>query len=323
MIGFNTSLTLLYFIANAAATTWQRNAVSTGLSVTLNTWQHIAATRSGTTNRLFVNGVIVASGTASDNFTSTGCYISSGQGGGNNYAIGYITDTRIVKGTAVYTAAFTPPTAPLTAITNTSLLTNFTNGGIFDNAMMNNLETVGNAQISTSVKKYGSGSMAFDGTGDYLTAPSNANYVFGTGDFTVECWVYLAVGSKVQVIFDTRVSGPSSTGIALAINASNAPYVYVNAATLFTSSTALTLATWTHVAMVKASGTITLYINGTSTGSAASATNLTDNALTIGSVIDYRDGSTTYHLNGYIDDMRVTKGYARYTSNFTPPEALS
>jgi hypothetical protein len=55
-----------------------------------------------------------------------------------------------------------------TAITNTSLLLLAPNAGIFDNTGKNNLETVGNAQIDTSVKKYGTGSMEFDGTGDYL-----------------------------------------------------------------------------------------------------------------------------------------------------------
>jgi len=291
-----------------------------------NTWAHIALVKTNLGYTAYVNGVggTLLALTGGLDYQSGQPVVIGALGSQGEYPfLGYISQARIVNGTAVYTSNFTPPTAPLTAIANTQLLTNFTNGGITDTAMINDLETVGNAQISTSVKKYGSGSLAFDGSGDYLTAPSNAIYAFGTGDFTVECWVYLAVGSKVQVIFDTRVSGPSSTGIALAINASNAPYVYVNAATLFTSSTALTLATWTHVAMVKASGTITLYINGTSTGSAASATNLTDNALTIGSVIDYRDGSTTYHLNGYVDDLRITRGYARYTSNFTPPEALS
>jgi hypothetical protein len=103
----------------------------------------------------------------------------------NYYFNGYISNARIIKGTAVYDptqTTLTVPTAPFTNITNTSLLTNFTNAGIFDNAMKNDLETVGNAQISTSVVKYGTGSMAFDGTGDYLHIRNTAlSTVFGTG----------------------------------------------------------------------------------------------------------------------------------------------
>ena len=48
---------------------------------------------------------------------------------------------------------------------------------------------VGNAQISTAQSKFGGGSIAFDGTGDYLTTPNNSDYQFGTSDFTVECWI--------------------------------------------------------------------------------------------------------------------------------------
>jgi hypothetical protein len=159
----------------------------------------------------------------------------------------------------------------------------------------------------------------FDGTGDYFTFASNAAFAFGTGDFTVEAWVYITA-SKAQVILDTRTTGPSTTGIALAIDASNFPYVYVNNATLFTSSTALSPSTWTHVAMVKSSGTITLYINGVkpTTGSATSSTNLTDTACTVGTAIDYRDSTTTLHINGYLSNLRVVKGRAVYTSAFTP-----
>jgi hypothetical protein len=82
--------------------------------------------------------------------------------------------------TAFVYSSFTPPTAPLTAVTNTQLLCNFTNAGILDNAMMNDLETVGNAQISTSVKKYGTGSMYFDGTGDWLSVPKCQTLEFGS-----------------------------------------------------------------------------------------------------------------------------------------------
>jgi hypothetical protein len=82
---------------------------------------------------------------------------------------GYISNYRFVKGRAVYTSNFVPPIAPVTAVANTSLLCNFTNAGIIDNAMMNNLETLGDAKISTVQSKYGGSSMFFDGTGDYLS----------------------------------------------------------------------------------------------------------------------------------------------------------
>jgi hypothetical protein len=192
------------------------------------------------------------------------------------------------------------------------LLDSFTNAGIYDAAWQNNALTVGDAQVSTTQAQWPTTSMKFDGTGDYLTAPSNSAFAFGTGDFTIECWVYLNA-SKDQAIIDTRNTGPSTSGIAIAINSSNFPYVYVNGTTLFTSSTALSNTTWTYLAIVKSSNVITLYINGVkpSTGSGTSTTNLTDTSLTIAGIIDARDTTTTYKLNGYIQDLRITKGVAR------------
>jgi hypothetical protein len=299
--------------------------VSANNVLTLNTWQHIAATRSGTTNRLFVNGVIVASGTASDNFTSTGCYISSGQGGGNNYAIGYITDTRIVKGTAVYTAAFTPPTAPLTAITNTSLLTNFTNGGISDNAMINNLETVGNAQISTSVFKYGTGSMYFDGAGDYLVpngAGTNLGFVFGTGDFTIEFWVYFISGLGADIVlYDSRPISTNGVYPTIYVNSSSQLSYVVSTSDRITSSSAFTTSQWYHVALCRSGSSTKMFINGTQVGSTYSDTNNYLNPVRRPVIAINGYNETAAPLNGYIDDLRITKGYARYTTTFTPPAA--
>jgi hypothetical protein len=281
-------------------------------------WCHVAVSRSGSTLKMFVNGVQEASATVTASIsldTTTGVFIGSGFDISSKIK-GYVSDVRVVKGTAVYTSAFTPPTAPVTAITNTSLLTNFTNGGIFDNAMMNNLETVGNAQISTSVVKYGTGSLAFDGSGDYLVSnPANSNlYAFGTGDFTIEFWLN---GTSVSsgVLIDFR---PAAEGLypALYLSSGEVRY-YVNAADRI-SGGSLSTSNWYHIAIARSGTSSKLFVNGTQVGSTYTDNN--NYALPAGVRIGIGSFSTG-PLNGYIDDLRITKGYARYTANFTPPTA--
>jgi hypothetical protein len=300
--------------------------INSSIKLVNNQWTHLAVVRNGGTTTMYVNGLSGGSFSDSTNYvTPSGLVIGSDLANPQSWEFnGYLSNLRIVKGTAVYTSAFTPPTEPLTAISGTSLLINGTDASIIDATQSSALTLVGNTKSSTTQIKYGNSSMFFDGTGDYLTAPSSTNFAFGTGDFTIETWVYLN-GPKSQNIFDTRNNSSSATGIAFVISADNFPWVYVNSAALFTSPTALSLNIWTHVAIVKYNGTITLYINGTTPatgGSAASATSLTDTSCTIGTVIDYRNSSAIWHLNGFLQDLRVTKGLARYTTNFTPPAAL-
>jgi len=229
-----------------------------------------------------------------------------------------MSNMRVVKGTAVYTANFTPPTTPLTAISGTSLLVKFTNGAIFDNAMMNDLETVGNAQISTSVKKYGTGSIALDGTGDYLRPNAQLPFAFNTGDFTIEFWVYANSVSGYFTFYDSRYPAVSA-GFVLFYNAGF--NYYTQAGSLISGGT-LSTSTWTHVALCRASGSVRLFVNGTQVGSTATDTasygiaSVQPNGPFIGSNYVPAD-----YLNGYLDEFRVTKGFARYTANFTPPTA--
>jgi hypothetical protein len=281
-------------------------------ALTVNAWSHCACVSDGTTVKIYVNGVQVLSQAVT--VTEQNQPITIGYGNvGSEYFFGYITDARIVKGSQVYTTTFTPPTAPLTAITNTSLLLNMTNAGILDNAEMNDLETVGNAQISTSVKKYGTGSMAFDGTGDYLPFVNRLTTDFGTGDFTVECWVYKTTSSGAdQVIIDARAAN-NATPWLIAIT--NANLIYFYSGTAYTTSTSISLNTWSHIAVSRSSGTLKIFIDGVSGFSGSVTANLDRNAGgKIGS-----DVSGSAVLYGYIDDLRITKGYARYTSNFTAP----
>ena len=133
----------------------------------LNEWIHVALTRDGTTLKLFFNGVLQASSTASLGTSNYPLNIA-GDSTGRAGVQGYVSDVRVVKGTAVYTSAFTPPTAPSTAITNTEALLSFTNAAMFDQTGKSNIETVGNAQLNTSIKKFGTASAKFDESGDIL-----------------------------------------------------------------------------------------------------------------------------------------------------------
>jgi len=297
---------------------WGINANSTS-AISAGQWSHIAWVRNGSDVSVYVNGV---KNTLSGAFSGS-VYVSTeavnigvgGTTGSYIYAMnGYIADYRIVKGTAVYTAAFTPPTAPLTAITNTSLLLNYTNAGIYDATSKNNLETVGNAQISTTQSKFGGSSMYFDGTGDYLLAPSGQNFSL-SGDFTVEFWAYRNSGNfRAFTIGDDYFF----TGIGFYYSTSASAWRVYNNDTVRISAGSSSTSVWEHIALVKYNNTVRIYVNGTDTGSSwTSSTFVPSGNLYVGA--EFYNGSVTADTNGYIDDFRITKGIARYTSNFTPP----
>jgi hypothetical protein len=281
-----------------------------------NTWAHLAISRSGTSLYMFCNGVSIYSGSNSINYPSGG--ITIGSDNGEVFALGYISNLRFVKGTALYTSAFTPPTAPATAVSGTSVLTNFTNGAIYDNAMMNDLETVGNAQISTSVKKYGTGSMYFDGSGDYLLSPSVMPNSLGSGDFTVEFWVYVSAYVDGDTPLCIGTFGTWYPNIMIRMNTDWTISVGNGSSWAFVDQGFGTKAigSWAHIAITRSSGTLRAFLNGVQGYSVSNSTDMTLKQIVVG------NGTlNNLYFNGYIDDLRITKGYARYTANFTPPTA--
>jgi hypothetical protein len=289
---------------------------------TPNQWAHFALTRdSGNTVRAFYNGVLMSTATGiTANLTNTnlriGALIDGGVSGNQKYT-GYMSDFRYVIGNAVYTSSFTPPTAPVTAISGTSLLLNYTNGAIIDNAMMNDSETAGTAQISTSVKKYGSGSISIGSSGaagDHLTFKNNPALYALPGDFTVEFWLYKNSASQYGPIVETRSADDTATGIYLMdYNSTLVCYPFYSVAPSIESST------WIHFAVTRSGSTLSIYKNGVLAGSTAcspSTYTYGGGNLWIGSF--FAGGR---YFNGYIDDLRITKGVARYLTNFTPPAA--
>ena len=297
------------------------NATSTGWNN--GTWNHIAITRSGNSVRMFLNGTQVGS-TYTTSFSyganPSGFVIGLNSDGLTGPLAGYLSNIRIVKGTAVYTSNFTPSTTPLTAITNTQLLLNFTNAGIIDNAMLNDLETVGNVQISTAQSKFGGSSIAFDGTGDYLVSNSDAsNYAFGSGDFTIEMWLYLSTTAGTQIVYDARPTSTQGAYVVLYV-LSGTVGLYVNTADRIVGSS-LSATTWYHIALARSGTSTRLFVDGVQVGSTYTDTNsyLNPSQRPIIGAQAFTAGLTP--LNGYIDDLRITKGVARYTANFTPPAA--
>lgn len=290
-------------------------------AVKINAWNHVVANRSGSTLTLFLNGTSVSTATSSATIVaSTSTFIGATETASpQSFFNGYISDVRIVKGSSVYgTSTFTPPTAPLTAITNTQLLLNMQNAGVIDNAMMNDLETVGNAQISTTQSKFGGSSMYFTGaSGTYMTSPFIP--VPGTGAFTLEAWVY-TTASATQMIY-TQYTAADANRWHFSID-NNSGYklnlAHGTAATVW-GATVVPLNQWNHVAVTRdSSNNLRIFLNGTLDGSSASYTYTLQQ---IGPRIGAMNNTTQYNFNGYIDDLRVTSGYARYTASFTPPTA--
>jgi len=279
--------------------------------------------------------------------------------GALQYHQGYISDFRYA-GASVYTASFTPPTQKLTAIGGTFLLALQTANVTKDNStnnltITNNGSVTAVAPISwpTVQKQYSTGvieivghlddfnpvqngnvSAYFIGDGYYLSTPSNASFSFGTDDFTLEAWVYPINGGRAadalkygtiisQFLAGSTGAGSNSWGLGIGMNGgvfSSVTFEADGGSRLDITGLTFALNTWHHLAVVRSSGTLTAYVNGTSIGSSSYASSINNNSS--GSVQMGRSafaGSYSNWLNGYLSNVRVTKGVAVYTGNFTTP----
>ena len=305
------------------------NEFNTTNTIKLNTWTHFALVRNSGTLYVYLNGVQDPTTGAASTYLNTSATkpMQIGSSNQNTPAAlhGYISDLRVVS-SALYTASFTVNTTPLTAVSGTNLLLSATNAGILDNAEMNNLETVGNAQISTSVKKYGSGSMYFDGVSPYSYLKGNANLsqgvAFGTGDFTVECWVYLTTTASDSVIIDTRPGANTANYFLFYLwtnGGAQQPTIAWYSPTNYKLSTggSVSANTWTHIAVTRSSGNIRSFKDGILQQTAADTITYANPGAPY-PYIGAAYGVGVDSFKGYVDGLRITKGNARYTANFTP-----
>lgn len=186
----------------------------------------------------------------------------------------------------------------------------------------------GNTQISTTQSKWGGASALFDGNGDYLTYANHTDFNLISGDWTIEAWVYLnALSGQASTVVDKDgVSGASLPQYQLAVSPAGKLTAFLGngngvspTGTSYVGTTTVTTSAWHHVALVKTGSTCKGFLDGAQEWSSAAATMYEGSKPLL---VGYQAGQPSgAYINGYIDDLRITKGVARYTASFTPPTA--
>ena len=289
-----------------------------------NTWQHVALVRYGNIWSIYVDGTDVLDTGSPD--TSAMPTLAADLLIGNykylaatKFALGYIDEFRISKGIARWTANFTPPTGGIDTYTKLMLHMDGADDGVVftDDSASAHAITRNGGVTKTGTKKFGTASGFFDGAGDDLQAAINADFDFGSGDFTLDAWFSQTTGGYLAAYtngdLDAGADWYWTTASFGCFDASATKYTL--------GGWSQTAGTWYHNAIVRYGNTITAYQNGVAqdavdvTGIAIRS--LGSEILTIASRHNQAAGAPVV----YIDELRISKGIARWTANFTPPVA--
>jgi hypothetical protein len=291
-------------------------------------WNHFSFVRKGNIWGFFVNGKRTHLTTKAASLNSPAGVpftVGAGSANGGQPMNGYLSDIRVINGTAVYDPSLTSlsiPTAPLATIANTALHLKFQNTSVYDKAMNVNIETVGNAKVDTNITK-NSPSITFSGSGDYLRINDSYMFNFMGRNFTVEAWVYKKTNTDM-IIVSNQTTGtsipsfklwtPSSGTVCFSFSANGTTLEFNREL----EGGSVLLNTWTHVAVVRNNDAFTLFVNGIPVSTKQNTKLLynNNNPALIGAT---GDGSMPF--NGYIAELRVMSKYARYNSPFTPPSS--
>ena len=292
----------------------------------LNTWHHYVLERNNYTYYVYVDGVLVGSyyNATSLNY-QVGDYMQLGSLFITNYASpfnGYIDDFRFTAGVARYNGNFSVPTAAFPSVTSPIWTTQ---AGLLGynyagaNSAISNVSVVTTNPHTGSIAFNGS-SLSNGGSNQYLTAPANAGYSFGTGNFTVEAWVYprsfdAAYG---KMIFDSRPAATNGAYWYMGVDTTGKVNFGGGAIGAITDTIAMSLNTWYHIAATRQGSAIKLFVNGRLAGTATSAGTADSSGIFIG-VNAFSATATNSYWHGYMSNIRIVKGTAVYTAAFTAP----
>ena len=271
--------------------------------ITLNAWHYIRIVRSSGVFYMSVNGKV---GTRSNyganglswsdtrTFNANSVIGITGQASGYTLGQAFMSDFRVIVGTALTTGDFTPPTAPVSAVTNTKLLTCTNKNSVFDGiADQRSIALNGNATVTGSQSNFvNESSVYFDGSGDYVSVTDGRWKTFGSDDFTIEGWFRAdALSGTRYILGDVGSSGQTNTSsLSICTVGTNLTvYSWVGSLLTITGSTTLSSATWYHFALTRSSNNWTLWLNGSSDATATRAGSVNDSSspFCIGRTGDY------------------------------------
>jgi hypothetical protein len=197
----------------------------------------------------------------------------------------------------------------------TTLLLHMDNVGLTDAKGLSTITLNGGVARSDTQSKFGGYSAVFDGNGDYLSAPSNSIFAFGTGNFTIDFWLYATTLNAYNHVWDSRISDADTAGFSIGYTANGKLNLWTDGAFKIQTTGTIGANAWNHIALERNGSTFKIYVNGTADATTWTGTpNFTNQTCTIGR---YYDSTTNYMTIGYLDEFRVSKGIARYAGNFS------
>ena len=301
-------------------------------------WVHVAVVKISNTVKLYQNGIQVASASASTNLGSSGTFSLGARYNGNEGWNGSISNARFVKGTGVYTGAFTPTTSPLTNITNTKVLIAQSNRFVDNSSSARAITSYGNASASAFgpfliSEVY---DPAVNGASGYFNGPAadrnlvqaaeNSNFAIGTSAYTVEFWTYLEEWAGIPMRF--FLMGVSGFDAIVLGHDDGTPDLWFQTKGTGSDNRSMVLNNytpplnqWVHIAIVRANtGTngMSMYINGERVAQGTDANNIPAKEFNVGGL----DWASGYEVDGYMSDFRFVIGTAVYSgTTLTLPTA--
>lgn len=285
-------------------------------------WNYLQVIKTGTTVRCYLNGVLgTGSGSRSSDYANGAAELNIGAeryGGMSNLFRGYISDLQYINSAST---DYSVPTA-LRSSSGTVVHLKGETASISDKSQRTNLALYGGATGHATTKIANAFSVEFDGADDYISLNNQGIGNFGTEDFTAECWFNSDDIANYRNIMGTRINAGNSAAWCLAIDATGKIYVYSAAYIVASATSAVSANTWYYVSYSRDGANHRLHLGTSTVSQVATATTVRDYTADNFAIGKHAYSASEY-FNGNIQNLRITKGLARYSaSSYTAPTTL-